>query len=67
MPRTIDPTVEQVLREFEYDRIYGEVTVKYEAGRPVIIKRTESIKPAEQRISRDEGEREQLGANNRVR
>jgi len=51
---TIDPTVEMIHAEFEHDHLYGEVVVKYEAGRPVIIKRTESIKPTEQRTSRDE-------------
>jgi hypothetical protein len=51
---TIDPTVELVHREFERDKLYGEIVTKYEAGRVVIVRRTESIKPAEQRTSRDE-------------
>ncbi len=51
---SIDPTAESVLREFEHDKLYGSVTVKYEAGRVVIIQRLESIKPADNRINRDE-------------
>ena len=54
----IDSTADQVLREFERDRLYGEVVIKYEAGRVVIVKRTESIKPADQRSSREEVGRE---------
>ena len=50
----IDPTAESVLREFEHNRLYGEVVVKYEAGRVVIIKRTESIKPTDGRTNREE-------------
>lgn len=56
--QNIDPSVELVLREFERDRLYGEVVVKYEAGRVVIVKRTESIKPADNRTSRDEDDQE---------
>ncbi len=44
-----NPAVEMLLREFESDRLYGTIEVKYEAGRVVLIRKTESIKPAEQR------------------
>lgn len=56
--QNIDPSVELVLREFERDRLYGEVVVKYEAGRVVIVKRTESIKPADNRNNRNEDDTE---------
>lgn len=56
--QNIDPSVELVLREFERDKLYGEVVVKYEAGRVVIVKRTESIKPADNRNTRNEDEHE---------
>lgn len=34
-----------LLRKYEAERLYGEVLVKIEGGRVVIIKKTESIKP----------------------
>jgi len=34
-----------LLRHFEENKLYGEVLVKMEAGKVVIIKKTESIKP----------------------
>jgi hypothetical protein len=44
---TIDPAVEMVLREFTRARLYGAVEVKFEAGRVVLIRKSESIKPAD--------------------
>jgi len=41
-----DPAVDLLLREFEHDKMYGTVEVKFEAGRVVLIRKTESIKPA---------------------
>lgn len=55
---SVDPSVELLLQEFQRDRLYGTLEVKYEAGRVVLIRKTESIKPAEHRINRDEGEPE---------
>jgi hypothetical protein len=54
----IDPSVELLHREFVTNKLYGEITTKYEAGRVVLLKKTESIKPASQRSTRDEGEQE---------
>ena len=34
-----------LLREIETDKLFGEVLIKFEAGKVVIIKKTESIKP----------------------
>lgn len=34
-----------LLREFEAEKLYGEVLVKFEAGKVTIIKKTESIRP----------------------
>lgn len=54
----IDPTVEMLVREFEYDRLYGTVEIKFEAGRVVLLKKSETIKPLSDRdIRGDEGER----------
>lgn len=50
------PAVELILREFERAQLYGEVVIKYEAGRVVLIRKTESIKPAEYR--HDDGDHE---------
>jgi hypothetical protein len=43
---SVDPAVELVLREFTRDKMYGSVEIKFEAGRVVLVRRTESIKPA---------------------
>jgi hypothetical protein len=43
----IDPSVEMVLREFTRDKLYGAVEIKFEAGRVVLIRKSESIKPAD--------------------
>lgn len=51
----MDSSVELVLRAFEHDRLYGSVEVKYEAGRAVLIKKSETIKPAV-RSTREDGE-----------
>lgn len=52
----IDPSVEMLLEEYHRDRLYGTLEVKFEAGRVVLIRRIESIKPAG-RNDREEGER----------
>ena len=36
-----------MLREMETSRFYGSVEIKFESGRPVLIKRSETIKPTE--------------------
>lgn len=54
----VDPAVEMLLREFQREHLYGTLEVKYEAGRVVLIRKTESIKPAEYRINRGEGDAE---------
>lgn len=45
---TMDPAVTMLLKEFVQDRLYGTIEVKFEAGRVILIRRTESIKPATQ-------------------
>jgi len=51
--RTLDPAVDIVLHEFVHDKLYGAVEIKFEAGRVVLIRKTESIKPVD-RINRNE-------------
>lgn len=51
----LDPSVELIMREFQRERLYGTIEVKYEAGRVVLIRKSESIKPAG-RDNREEGE-----------
>ncbi len=41
-------SVEQVLSELARDRFYGSVEIKYEAGKPVLLRKTETIKPVEE-------------------
>jgi hypothetical protein len=37
----------QLLRQLEQSRFYGSVELKYEAGRIVLIRKTETFKPCE--------------------
>ena len=53
----MDTSVQFVLREFESDKLYGSVEIKYEAGKVVLIKKSETIKPA-LRDNRGDGEDE---------
>lgn len=39
-------TINDLLQSIEKDRLYGELLIKYEAGKIVVIKKTESIKPS---------------------
>ena len=40
-------SVERVLSELARDRFYGSVEIKFEAGKPVLLRKTETIKPTE--------------------
>lgn len=48
----LDPTVELLLAEAQRNRFYGEITLKFEAGRVVIVRRNETIKPSGGRENR---------------
>ena len=37
--------VAEVLHELERQRFYGSVEIKYEAGRAVLLRKTQTIKP----------------------
>lgn len=52
----IDPSLELLVREYQREKLYGTIEVKYEAGRIVLLRRMESIKPASSRDNRDEGD-----------
>lgn len=51
-PIKIDPTIEQLLLDVQRDRFYGELSLKFEAGRFVIARKSETIKPSSDRDSR---------------
>ena len=53
----MDSAVELLLREYERDKLFGSVEIKYESGRVVLIKKSETIKPA-CRDNRGEGDDE---------
>lgn len=54
----LDPTIELLLAEAERNRFYGTIELKFEAGRLVIARRSETIKPSGGRDNRgDEVER----------
>jgi hypothetical protein len=38
--------VEEILRELERQRFYGSLEIKLEAGRVVLMRKTETLKPA---------------------
>ena len=40
-------TTEKLLKELENQRFYGAVEIKFESGRLVLIRKTETIKPME--------------------
>ena len=44
--------IEQILQELEQRRFYGSLEIKFEAGRMVLIKKTETIKPNDYRNNR---------------
>jgi hypothetical protein len=41
-------SVERVLSELTRDRFYGSVEIKFEAGKVVLLRKTETIKPTEE-------------------
>jgi len=41
-------SVERVLSELARDRFYGSVEIKFEAGKAVLLRKTETIKPVEE-------------------
>lgn len=49
----LDPTIEMLIVDAIRNRMYGSIELKFESGRMVLAKRTETIKPSS-RDSRDE-------------
>lgn len=49
--------VEQMLSALVRGRFYGSVEIKYEAGKPVLLRKTETIKPTEQDYRENRGTR----------
>jgi hypothetical protein len=50
-------SVEALVDELARDRFYGSVEIKFEAGKPVLLRKTETIKPTK------EGNRDTRGSN----
>jgi hypothetical protein len=48
------PKIDQLLRELEQNNFYGAVELKFEAGRLILIRKTENIKPQDCRDNRGE-------------
>ena len=42
----MDETI-QLIRKLEHDRFYGSITIKFEAGRVVLLRKEETLKPAD--------------------
>ena len=49
-----EPTATNILKELERERFYGSLEIKFEAGRVVLIRKTETIKPNNHRDNRGE-------------
>lgn len=49
-----EPTIEEILREIEESRFYGALEIKFEKGIPVILKKSQNIKPSTHRNYRGE-------------
>lgn len=55
----IHPDVEMLLRRAIHDKMYGELAIKLEAGRVVLIKETTTYKPVSDRnIRSDEDDKQ---------
>jgi hypothetical protein len=52
--------VERVLSQLEHDRFYGSVEIKYEAGKIVLLRKTETIKPGPEGYRMNRGGNELL-------
>jgi hypothetical protein len=44
---TVTETAAEMVRELGRTRFYGSLEIKFEAGRVVLVKKTETIKPVE--------------------
>jgi hypothetical protein len=51
-------SVERVLRGLAGNRFYGRVEIKFEAGKPVLLRKTETIKPTEPSYGNNRGANE---------
>jgi hypothetical protein len=49
-------TATEIVRELESIRFYGSLEIKFEAGRVVLLKKTETIKPDDERQRNNRGE-----------
>jgi hypothetical protein len=48
-------SINDVLASLVRDRFYGSVEIKFEAGRPVLLRKTETIKPTEEDCRENRG------------
>jgi hypothetical protein len=54
-------SVEQFLSELSIQRFYGSVEIKFEAGRAVLLRKTETIKPIDEACRDNRGNRHDNG------
>ena len=48
-------TIADILHDLERQRFYGSVEIKFEAGRVVLLRKTETIKPSGQNCRDNRG------------
>lgn len=66
--RPIDPATEFLVRQFEDGRLYGELVLKYDCGKMVLARKTETIKPYSDSNKESDGDLEMAnGANKQGR
>jgi len=46
-------SIEPILNQLAADRFFGSIEIKYEGGKPVLLRKTETIKPATAETCRD--------------
>ena len=48
-------SIQHILTELEREKFYGSVEVKFEAGKVVILRKTETIKPSSENYRNNRG------------
>jgi hypothetical protein len=59
VPRMKQPNLAEVLDSLQESHFFGSLEIKFEAGRVVLLRKTETIKPNDRRDNRGENEQRQ--------
>jgi hypothetical protein len=61
VPRMKQPNLAEVLDSLQESHFFGSLEIKFEAGRVVLLRKTETIKPNDRRNNRGKNEQRQNG------